>query len=78
VGAEGRNSPTREAARIPIAKWSYDHAAMVTTILHEHPHDNVAYEIFYPAGPFAMYNERAYKRSFAQMHRFFDEVFAAK
>lgn len=54
VGAEGRASPTREAARIPVARWQYDHAAIVTTIRHEHAHENVAYEIFYPAGPFAL------------------------
>jgi 2-octaprenyl-6-methoxyphenol hydroxylase len=54
VGAEGRSSPTREAANIPVARWSYDHAAIVTTVRHELPHDNVAYEIFYPSGPFAI------------------------
>jgi 2-octaprenyl-6-methoxyphenol hydroxylase len=54
VGAEGRNSPTREAAAIPMARWKYDHSAIVATITHERPHDNVAYEIFYPAGPFAI------------------------
>jgi 2-octaprenyl-6-methoxyphenol hydroxylase len=54
VGAEGRNSPTREAANIPIARWNYDHAALVLTVTHERPHDNVAYEIFYPGGPFAI------------------------
>jgi 2-octaprenyl-6-methoxyphenol hydroxylase len=54
VGAEGRNSPTREAANIPIARWSYDHAALVLTVTHERHHDNVAYEIFYPGGPFAI------------------------
>jgi len=54
VGAEGRSSPTREAANIPVARWAYEHAAVVTTVRHEHPHDNVAYEIFYPAGPFAI------------------------
>ncbi|HEX5185240.1 MAG TPA: UbiH/UbiF/VisC/COQ6 family ubiquinone biosynthesis hydroxylase [Allosphingosinicella sp.] len=54
VGAEGRNSPTREAAAIPVARWRYDHSAIVVTIDHERPHDNVAYEIFYPTGPFAI------------------------
>ena len=54
IGAEGRNSPTRDAAHIPLARWQYDHAAMVTTVRHERPHENVAYEIFYPAGPFAI------------------------
>ncbi len=54
VGAEGRASPTREAAAIPVARWQYEHAAIVTTISHERPHDQVAYEIFYPSGPFAI------------------------
>ena len=54
VAAEGRNSPMREAAGIRVARWKYDHAAIVSTLRHERPHDNVAYEIFYPAGPFAL------------------------
>ena len=54
VGAEGRNSPTRQAAQIPMARWSYDHSAIVATIAHERSHENVAYEIFYRSGPFAI------------------------
>ena len=54
VGAEGRGSPSREAASIPVARWRYDHEAIVVTIDHERHHDNVAYEIFYPSGPFAI------------------------
>ena len=54
VGAEGRASPTREAANIPVAKWSYNHVAIVTAIEHEVNHANTAYEIFYPGGPFAI------------------------
>ncbi|KQU61540.1 ubiquinone biosynthesis protein UbiH [Sphingomonas sp. Leaf339] len=54
VVAEGRNSPTRKAAGINIAQWKYDHAAIVGAFHHERPHDNVAFEIFYPAGPFAL------------------------
>ena len=54
VGAEGRMSPTREEAGIAVAKWHYRHRAMVTALAHEKPHDNVAWEIFYPAGPFAL------------------------
>ncbi|MBB3764776.1 UbiH/UbiF/VisC/COQ6 family ubiquinone biosynthesis hydroxylase [Sphingomicrobium lutaoense] len=54
VAAEGRKSPTREAAGIKLASWRYDHAAIVSTLRHEKPHDNIAYEIFYPAGPFAL------------------------
>lgn len=54
VAAEGRNSPMREAAGIRIARWKYDHSAIVSTLRHERPHDNVAYEIFFPSGPFAL------------------------
>ncbi len=54
VGAEGRNSPVREAAGIPLARWRYDHVAIVATIAHERPHGHAAYEIFYPDGPFAI------------------------
>ena len=54
VGAEGRGSPTREQAGITIAKWDYRHRAIIAGITHERPHDNVAWEIFYPAGPFAL------------------------
>ncbi len=54
VVAEGRNSPTRDAAGIRMARWKYDHAAIVSTLRHALPHDNVAHEIFYPSGPFAL------------------------
>ena len=54
VGAEGRGSPTREDAGIAIAQWQYDHRAIVSGLTHEKPHDGVAWEIFYPAGPFAL------------------------
>lgn len=54
VAAEGRNSPTREAAGITVARWQYDHAAIVGAFHHARPHGNVAYEIFYPSGPFAL------------------------
>ncbi|TVV74875.1 UbiH/UbiF/VisC/COQ6 family ubiquinone biosynthesis hydroxylase [Sphingomonas solaris] len=54
VAAEGRNSPTRAAAGINVATWQYDHAAIIASVRHEHPHDGIAHEIFYPAGPFAI------------------------
>lgn len=54
VGAEGRNSPTREDAGIAVAKWDYSHRAVIAGLAHEKPHDGVAWEIFYPAGPFAL------------------------
>lgn len=54
IGAEGRGSPTREAAGLKVARWRYKHHAIVATLNHEKPHGAVAYEIFYPSGPFAV------------------------
>ncbi len=54
VAADGRNSPLRAAAGIRIARWKYDHQAIVSVLRHDRPHDHVAYEIFYPSGPFAL------------------------
>ena len=54
AAVDGRNSPTREAAGITVARWKYDHCAIVSTLRHERPHDNIAYEIFFPTGPFAL------------------------
>ncbi|NUQ17037.1 MAG: ubiquinone biosynthesis protein UbiH [Sphingomonas sp.] len=54
VAADGRNSKTRDAAGITIARWKYDHQAIVSVLGHERPHEHIAYEIFYPTGPFAL------------------------
>ncbi|MDR2856806.1 MAG: UbiH/UbiF/VisC/COQ6 family ubiquinone biosynthesis hydroxylase [Novosphingobium sp.] len=54
VAAEGRQSPTRDEAGFSLARWDYRHRAMVTALYHEKPHGNIAWEIFYPAGPFAL------------------------
>ena len=54
VGAEGRNSPTRDNAGITTTSWSYKQSAIVTTVSHEFSHDNVAHEHFFPGGPFAI------------------------
>ncbi|MGJ3648344.1 UbiH/UbiF/VisC/COQ6 family ubiquinone biosynthesis hydroxylase [Sphingomonas sp. GlSt437] len=54
IAAEGRKSPTREAAGIRIATWNYHHNAIITAFNHERDHQQTAFEIFYPAGPFAI------------------------
>ncbi len=54
IVAEGRQSITRDEAGIKIAHWQYGHSAMVGAVFHDKPHRNVAYEIFYPSGPFAV------------------------
>ena len=54
VGAEGRRSASRDAARIKTVGWRYGQTAIVTTIAHERPHNGRAVQHFLPAGPFAI------------------------
>jgi len=54
IAADGRKSKLREAAGIRIARWSYPQTALVTMIEHERPHSDIAFELFYPTGPFAI------------------------
>lgn len=54
IVAEGRRSPTRDAAGFSIANWSYHHHAMIGAVAHSKSHDRVAHEIFFPSGPFAL------------------------
>ena len=54
IVAEGRRSPTRDAAGFSIANWSYHHHAMIGAVAHSKPHGSVAHEIFFPSGPFAL------------------------
>lgn len=53
VAAEGRASPLREAAGIPVTRLTYRQSGIVAAIAHERPHDGAALEHFLPAGPFA-------------------------
>jgi 2-octaprenyl-6-methoxyphenol hydroxylase len=54
VGADGRNSFTREWMGIGTRGWQYKQRAIVCTVLHEKSHDNIALENFRPEGPFAI------------------------
>src|SRR3546814_16648745 len=54
IVAEGRRSPTRDAARFTIANWSYRHHATIGAVAPERPHDRVAHEIFFPPAPFPL------------------------
>ncbi len=53
VGADGRKSFCREQAGIATYGWDYHQTAIVCTIKHSLPHNNVAVEHFQPGGPFA-------------------------
>ncbi len=53
VAAEGRKSPLREQAGIPVTRIPYHQTAIVCAVAHERPHHDLALEHFLPAGPFA-------------------------
>jgi 2-octaprenyl-6-methoxyphenol hydroxylase len=53
IAAEGRRSPLREAAGIPVTRLPYNQTGIVSAVAHERPHHNVALEHFLPSGPFA-------------------------
>jgi 2-octaprenyl-6-methoxyphenol hydroxylase len=51
VAADGRQSVCRTLARRPTRRWSYPQSALVTSIAHSRPHQNVSTELHRPAGP---------------------------
>ncbi len=53
VAAEGRSSPLRRSAGIPVTHLPYDQTGIVCAISHQRPHHNTALEHFLPSGPFA-------------------------
>lgn len=53
VAAEGRDSPLRRAAGIPVTRVPYGQTGIVAAIAHDLPHNMAALEHFLPAGPFA-------------------------
>jgi 2-octaprenyl-6-methoxyphenol hydroxylase len=54
VGADGSNSQIRSQAGIQTRGWHYSQACLVATVLPEFSHQNIAYERFWPSGPFAI------------------------
>ncbi|WP_428488674.1 UbiH/UbiF/VisC/COQ6 family ubiquinone biosynthesis hydroxylase [Rhodopila sp.] len=54
IAAEGRDSPLREQAAIPLTRIPYGQTAIVCAISHQRPHHDLAIEHFLPGGPFAV------------------------
>jgi len=54
VAADGRDSRLRAAQGIGVVGWSYPQTGIVATVVHQKPHNGVAYEHFLPSGPFAI------------------------
>ena len=54
VAADGKNSSIKQQLNIESSTFDYNQSALVFTVKHEKKHNNVAYEHFYKAGPFAL------------------------
>jgi len=54
IAADGRNSPMREAAHIPVKTTRYGQIALAFAVTHPIPHNNVSTEIHRSGGPFTL------------------------
>ncbi|WP_417579083.1 FAD-dependent monooxygenase [Pelagibacterium sp.] len=63
VAADGGKSMLRGLAGIKTFSHDYRQSGLVTTISHAQPHNDIAYEHFRPAGPFASLPLRGHRSS---------------
>lgn len=54
VGADGRDSPVRQALGIGVRTFRYGQKALAFAVTHEVPHNNVSTEIHRSGGPFTL------------------------
>ncbi|MCC5973709.1 MAG: UbiH/UbiF/VisC/COQ6 family ubiquinone biosynthesis hydroxylase [Rubellimicrobium sp.] len=54
VGADGRHGGTAARAGIGRMEWGYGQTAVVCAVAHEKPHQGIAHQVFWPAGPLAI------------------------
>lgn len=54
IGADGRNSPVREALGIPARTTRYGQKALAFAVAHDIPHQNVSTEVHRSGGPFTL------------------------
>ncbi|MEM9724249.1 MAG: FAD-dependent monooxygenase [Pseudomonadota bacterium] len=54
VGADGRESQVRAAAGLQAPRFDYGQDAMVFTVSHDQPHQNISTEILREGGPFTL------------------------
>ncbi|WP_018303055.1 UbiH/UbiF family hydroxylase [Wenxinia marina] len=54
VGADGRDSPVREASGIGVRRVRYGQKAVVFAVTHSRPHDGVSTEVHRDGGPFTL------------------------
>lgn len=54
IGADGRNSALRRAARIPVQRHRYGQKALAFSVQHSQPHQNISTEIHQSGGPLTL------------------------
>jgi 2-octaprenyl-6-methoxyphenol hydroxylase len=54
IGADGRNSPVREALGIAVRTTRYGQKALAFAVTHDIPHQNVSTEVHRKGGPFTL------------------------
>jgi 2-octaprenyl-6-methoxyphenol hydroxylase len=54
IAADGRSSPMREAAGVPVKTTRYGQKALAFAVTHPIPHENVSTEIHRSGGPFTL------------------------
>ena len=54
IGADGRNSPVREALGIPAKTTRYGQKALAFAVTHDIPHNDVSTEVHRSGGPFTL------------------------
>jgi len=54
IAADGRNSPTRQAAQIGVTTRRYGQKALAFAVTHRVPHENVSIEVHRTGGPFTL------------------------
>lgn len=54
IGADGRTSPVRHAAAIPVKTTRYGQKAVTFAVTHDAPHDNISTEVHRAGGPFTL------------------------
>lgn len=53
IGADGRNSAVRRLAGLSVSRSDFEQQALVTTLIHEEPHEGIALQRFQPVGAVA-------------------------
>ncbi len=54
IGADGRDSPVRQALGIDVRRFRYGQKALAFAVTHQPPHDNISTEIHRSGGPFTL------------------------